>query len=222
MSDAYHATVEMHEAKWTDKEGSTITFKLPMKLTDDQRNPFHKFTKRRKGRAGTRFMLVCVDKKLKQKVYEDEVMLAGWNDSQTNGHTVKFWIATDTLGHPFEGFERHEPGRFYISMVELDDDQEPVNQKMRDKVESASKRPSERVSFSAAMLCKDDDFLVWINEKHGSHWSDPVVTNETDARDYLCQSLGIESRADLDIDPQAAQRFHEDIRRPFLVWKGEY
>ena len=220
MSDkAYDAVVTMHEAKWTDKDGSTVTFRLPMTGMEDHRNPFEKWTKRRKGRAGTRFMMVCVDTLLRQEIYRDEVMLTGWNDSQIHGHTVKFWLCLDTLGHPFEGFERGEKDRFYISLVELDDDQEPINQEMRDRVESKKKTPSERMSYVAAMLCKNEGFWTYINEQQ----SGPVsVADEDGARIWLCMVLGIESRSELDKDPVAAERFHEKVRRPFLMWQGEY
>jgi hypothetical protein len=199
---AYHANVQMHEAKWTDKEGSTVTFKLPMGQQEDHRNPFHYYTKRRKNRAGTRFMMVCVDQKLKQEIYADEVMLCGWNDSQTNGHTVKFWLTHDHMGHPFEGYERGEPQRFYISLVEIDDDQEPIDQQVRERVERQGKRPSERLSYVAAMLCKNEGF-----------W------DEDGARMWLCAVLQIRTRAALD-DPDCPfiDRFHE-IRRRFIEWQ---
>lgn len=213
---AYDGFVTMHEAKWTDKDGSTVTFKLPMAGMENQRNPFEKWTKRRKGHAGTRFMMAC--KQQEMLVYADEAMLAGWNDSQTTGHTVKFWLAMDQLGHPFEGFERHND-QFYISLVELDDDQEIIDQKVRDRVESASKRPSERLSYVAAMLCKNEGFWTYINEQQ----SGPVTVGDEDgARIWLCMVLGIESRSELDKDPALARRFHENIRRPFLMWQGEY
>lgn len=230
MSDvAYSADVELHEAKWTDKDGSTVTFKLPMAGMEGQRNPFEKWTKRRKGRAGTRFMAViarAIDPWRGEMIYEDEVMLAGWNDSQTTGHTVKLWLVSDTLGHPFEGFERHKD-RFAISLVELDDDQEPIDQEMRDKVESSGKRPSERLSYVAAMLCKNEGFWEWIGhderikQRIREGEADPLNLEE-EARQWILRGLSIGSRSELDKDPVLAERFHNEIRRPFLMWQGEY
>jgi hypothetical protein len=219
MSDiAYSADVELHEAKWTDKDGSTVTFKLPMAGMEGQRNPFEKWTKRRKGHAGTRFMMACQHVKGMVPVYADEVMLTGWNDSQTTGHTVKFWLVSDTLGHPFEGFERGKD-RFAISLVELDDDQEPIDQEMRDKVESSRKRSSERLSYAAAMMCKNEGFWTYINETQNG----PVqVGGENGARIWLCMMCNIDSRAQLD-DPEeslAIEAFH-DIRHKFLDWQQE-
>lgn len=227
---AYAGPVKMHEAKWTDKEGSTVTLRLPMKGMEGQRNPFEKWTKRRKGHAGTRFAAVIVELEAEicrgPMVYSDEVMLAGWNDSQTNGHTVKFWLAGDNMGHPFEGYERVKDD-FYISLVELDDDQEIIDQKVRDKVEASSKRPSERLSYVAAMMCKNEGFWEWIgNDERVKQRvrEDPDLGYDMEevAREWLCRALNIKSRSELDKSETLAQQFHENIRRPFLMWQGGY
>ena len=219
---AWHGTVQMKEAKWTDAEGSTVSFFLPMEGQHERRNPFERFTKRRKGRAGTRFMMACHrfvgdETGRREPLYEDEVMLAGWNDSQTTGHTVKFWLCSDVLGHPFEGCERNKD-KFAVSLVEIDDDQEPVDQKMRSRVEKASIRPSERLSYAAAMLCKNEGFWTWINDMS----PDAVnIGGEDGARIWLCMMCHIDSRAQLD-DPNeglAIETFH-DIRHKFLAWQG--
>ena len=222
MTDvAYHATVTMHEAKWTDKDGSTVTFKLPMEGMEGQRNPFEKWTKRRKGHAGTRFAMACALEGTDMVVYQDEAMLAGWNDSQTNGHTVKFWLCADNMGHPFEGFARNNE-KFHLALVELDDDQEPIDQDMRERVESKGKRPSERMSYVAAMLCKNEGFWTYVNDIDEEIMNTFEGDEEEGARHYLCETLGIESRAELDKSEVLAERFHNEVRRPFLQWQGEY
>jgi hypothetical protein len=217
MSDtAYSANVKMHEAKWTDKEGSTVTFRLPMTGMENQRNPFEKWTKRRKGRAGTRYMAVVVEVVndcLGQTIYKDELMLTGWNDSQSNGHTVKFWLCADVLGHPFEGFERNKD-EFHIALVELDDDQEPIDQNMRDKVEAQGKRPSERVSYVAAMLCKNEGFWTYMGHETDA---DP----EERCRENICDRLGIKSRSELDKSDVLAEQFHTEFRKPFVRWQED-
>jgi hypothetical protein len=212
---AYTAEVELHEAKWTDKDGSTVTFKLPMAGMEGQRNPFERWTKRRKGHAGTRFMMACHGDG-HTLVYADEVMLAGWNDSQTTGHTVKLWLAMDQMGHPFEGYERHKD-KFTISLAEIDDDQEIIDQKVRERVESASKRPSERTSYVAAMLCKNEGFWTWLTETRNV-----AVNSEEDARIVMLDMLGLPSRGILDKNEYQAKRFHERLRKPFVEWQGEY
>lgn len=219
---AWHGIVKMHEAKWTDKDGSTVTFRLPMdKDAENRRNPFQSFTKRRKGKAGTRFEMNCqrVTDSEPELVYASEVMLAGWNDSQTTGHTVKFWLSSDALGHPFEGYDR-KLDEFAVSLVELDDDQEPINQNMRRRVEEGARTPSERVSFVAAMMCKDPVFYTWIRS-HDPMVGDVQLNREEQCRRYMLQILAIESRAVLDRDPLKAEQFHEWIRKPFVQWREE-
>lgn len=217
MSLAWHSKVTMTAAQWDDLHGSTVTFGLP--TVEEERNPFHKYTKRRKGHAGTRFMGVVVavhdDGTSGSMVYKDEMMLAGWNDSQQNGHTVKFWLCADKMGHPFEGYERKKD-KFYVSLVELDDDNEPIDQKMRDRVEQQQKRPSERVSYVAAMLCKNEGFWTWLREVH-----DYAVDSEDDARIAMMAILSLvgESRSILDRNEHQAKRFHALIREPFVEWQ---
>ena len=219
---AYSGEVTLHEAKWTDKEGSTVTFKLPMNQdAEEKRNPFHEHTKRRKGRAGTRFMMACRSGKM--MVYADEVMLAGWNDSQTSGHTVKLWLAMDTMGHPFEGFERNKD-KFEISLVELDDDNEMIDPKVRDRVERVKKRPSERLSYVAAMLCKNEGFWQYVSEVDPHAQGKNLMAGdigEDGARKFMLGVLGIGSRSELDKSAVVANEFHDKIRMPFVEWQGE-
>ena len=53
----------------------------------------------------------------------------------------------------------------------------------------------------SVMLCKDAFFQNWIN-----------VEGEQAARDYLCERLGIESRAELRKNEQAQQKLDEILR----------
>jgi hypothetical protein len=211
----------MHNAAWGDEAGSTVTFKLPMTTTGDSRNPFHSFTKRRKGHSGTRFQMSvssCHDEP--QAVYLDEAMLAGWNDSQQNGHTVKFWLCADAMGHPFEGYSRAQ--EFALVLQELDDDEEVIDQNMRDHVERQSTTASSRPSYVAAMLCKEQKFHIFINE-HTEQTGDfisPSVLSEEDAKHWIYQKCGISSRAELDTVSQSAVLF-DNIRKAYLEWIGE-
>jgi len=205
---AFSAIVTMHQAAWGDEAGSTVTFKLPMRETGDSRNPFHDFTKRRKGKAGTRFyMSVNTVSDAPTPIYKDEVMLAGWNDSQQNGHTVKFWLCNDAMGHPFEGYSRTQ--ELAIALSELDDDNEPIDQKMRDKVEQQINTGKQKTSNVAAMFCRTKEFWAFINEDivQSDDFISPKVANEEGAKQWIYQKCGIKSRAELDTESQATQHF---------------
>lgn len=209
----------MARADWGDENGSTVTFKLPMVHSEDARNPFHTFTKRRKGKAGTRFMMAChtASEGLRQALYEDEAMLAGWNDSQQNGHTVKLWLCNDNMGHPFEGWGRDQ--ELIIALTELDDDNEPIDQKMRERVEKQHDTGKQKLSNVAAILCVTPEFWLWASN---TQYLDGImatdVSNEEMARQWMYQMLGINSRSELDRNQLAATHFHRNIREPYQKW----
>lgn len=225
---AFTARCTMHSAAWGDESGSVVTFKLPMsKGAQDQRNPFHGFTKRRKGKAGTRFMMACHRQvgadKLRELIYEDEAMLAGWNDSQQNGHTVKFWLCNDLMGHPFDGICRKEV--LLLGLAELDDDNEVIDQKMRDRVESQGVHPSSRPSYGAVMLCKNPDFHKWITQdervKQILREATGVTNWELIAKEWMCRALTIESRAELNHSEELRLKYHDRIYKPFMAAQGD-
>jgi len=225
MSIAYNAKVTMHEAKWTDVDGSTVTFKLPMDGMEGQRNPFERFTKRRKGRAGTRFAMICYeiqDGCQGPMVYKDEAMLTGWNDSQSNGHTVKFWLCNDGMGHPFDGYDRKKD-RFVVALVELDDDQEAIDQKVRDRVEQQKTSPSQRPSYGAVMLCKNEHFWKWCNRRDPLGWIEAGGTDDPEqaARQFVLDILGINSRAELNKSELLREQYHEEVYKPFMATQGD-
>lgn len=221
MTIAWSGRVTMARADWGDESGSTVTLKLPMnKDAEDKRNPFHQFTKRRKGRAGTRFMMAChtASDGARHALYEDEAMLAGWNDSQTGGHTVKLWLCNDGMGHPFDGISRKS--ELLISLVELDDDNTVVDQKMRDRVEKQRTYSSQRPSYGAVMLCKNPEFHKWISNdervKQILRETKGTTNWEQLAKEWVCRALEIESRAELDKSERAREDYHRKIYQPFM------
>lgn len=213
------------EARWTDKDGHTVKFQL-VSPDEEKPNPFKAFTKRRGGKAGTRFHAAfChVQASTSAVVYDGEVMLAGWGDTSTQGYTVTFWCEPpgddpEQPGHgrvhPFESFVRTDS--FMVALVELDDDNAPVEPKVRERVEKAGK-PREpqpqKLAAVAGMLCNNPDFWSWINTE-----TDGGIMNGEEAAVWMRAMLGIESRRQLDTDPEVAKAFHETIRRPFVAWR---
>ena len=214
----------MARADWGDESGSTVTLKLPMsKDAEDKRNPFHQFTKRRKGRAGTRFMMAChtASDGARHALYEDEAMLAGWNDSQTGGHTVKLWLCNDGMGHPFDGISRKS--ELLISLVELDDDNTAVDQKMRDRVEKQRTYSSQRPSYGAVMLCKNPEFYKYAVGECGEQWMKDYghLDAEHFSKEFIRSELGISSRAELDQSEELRERYHRRIYKPFITTQGD-
>ena len=216
----------MTEAKWTDQAGSTVRFSLPMSSVlkgdlSEQRNPFHKYTKRRKGKAGTRFwMAVSTVEGEPQSIYADEAMLAGWNDSQQSGHTVTFWLCNDNMGHPFEGISRTQ--ELAIALAELDDDNEVIDQKMRDRVESQRKHPQSRLSVACAALCRNEDFWKWCRSNDYTLAGNHIVDEES-AKLWFYMICGIDTRKRLDQEGwEKAQDEFNKIRKDFAATQAEF
>ena len=206
------------EAKWNDKDGHLVRFKL-VSPNEERPNPFKSYTKRRNGRGGTRFGAGISHVQGSRFEYGGELMLAGWADSSTQGYTVTFWCEPPERGmHVFDGFTRGKDS-FMVALTELDDDEKPIDQAQRERVEKAqSPRRTQTLSNAAALLCTNTDFQRWIAEKNPGFA--PIRSSEH-AADWMRHVLDIESRRELDKDPDKARLYHEEIRKPFVAWKED-
>ncbi|SDJ89610.1 hypothetical protein [Billgrantia gudaonensis] len=81
-----------------------------------------------------------------------------------------------------------------------------------------------RLARQAAMLCQDAAFRIYLDRRKRyklgmTETALPDGTHsEQDARDWLCSACGIESRAELDHNPQAAATFRA-IQQRFGRWR---
>jgi hypothetical protein len=214
---AFKGELEFLEAKWTDKDGHLAKFAI-VDWMDEASNPFKVFTKRRGGRAGTRFYSVLTPIDGAVEEYQGEMMLAGWSDSAAGGLTVTFWCEPGEGMHPFEACRRRagktSGTRFAVVLAELDDDNGVVDQTRRERFEAAQ---GHRLSRLAAQLCRDEDFWQFLTEVilNGSG----VIDHESEAAALLRATLNIDTRAELDTNTSAARQFHKRFREPFVEWQ---
>lgn len=213
---AYKGDVELEEARWDNTWGMTVRVKLEQRPHEmNAANPFKRFTKMRRGKVGTRFKAVFVEHDNEDETfYDEEVMLKGWSDG-TSGWKLTLWIQPDDNGlHPFMD---HERGQMYaLVMVELDDEERPINQKKRERAQQAkdASKGGYRLSSYAAILCQNELFWKFLSETV----HDTDVRSAEDAAQCMRDMLGIESRSELDHDDDLARTFHDKIRRPFADW----
>lgn len=66
----------------------------------------------------------------------------------------------------------------------------------------------------ACIFCRDPEFHRWLSETAGL-----PKPRDGQAKAFILRQCQVESRNDLDTDPDAAQRFHDLVRKPFLEWK---
>ncbi len=72
----------------------------------------------------------------------------------------------------------------------------------------------------AVQWCKDRKFQDWLYQKLSiSGWQVSPVTSEETTKNNLCLLLGIQSRREIDTNPEAAMRFQTLIRLPYMKYQ---
>lgn len=83
---------------------------------------------------------------------------------------------------------------------------------------------SRELCIMACVFCRSGGFHDWAREQirdrglvlKGGRLSGP---GESIAKTFILHVCQVSSRNDLDTDPDAAARFHEHIRKPYMAWK---
>ncbi len=226
---AHKGGLELIDAEWKLNSGRTVKFRLVSDNGPLLIHPFLSFVRRRGNRVGSRFMVAITRVGDDQIFFQGEMMLAGGGNPLGQGMWVRFWLDEEASSHPFAGCAGRrgdDPGdMFEAAFVELDDDDRPINQEKRDRVER-HKKPNNPLCRWAASRSHDKLFLHYLaeniqlpNKKTRSvkWWDSPGEERVARYIRWVCQ---IESRSDLDKNPKAAELFHERIRRPYSEWRG--
>jgi len=98
--------------------------------------------------------------------------------------------------------------RFHLLLVAIGDDEMPAAANPQD-------RKPYKQSQIAFLLCQDHQFWAFIKEQYGAACNDAH-----DAGNWLRESCGIESRAYLDSNPDAAETFKR-IDTEYQAWKQQ-
>lgn len=155
-------------------------------------------------------------------VFQGEMLLRRWSESSTQGVQVTLALAdSDDLGK-FKGLEGK---RFMAVLVQIGDDEQPVSADSSAQKQSANSRaarePLGDLCWRAVQWCKEPEFWAWLSRAFCAE--DGGVYNEVGAKILLCHKCGVESRKELDTNPEAARKFHELIRAPYqkyLIARG--
>ncbi|WP_033472896.1 hypothetical protein [Bordetella bronchiseptica] len=155
--------------------------------------------------------------------FQGEVMLAGWSQTHNGGAKVTFWLQDDTDLEAFKAMTvakgKTAGQRLALVAVEIGDDEEPVSPQSQSTPTPAEKLKGGDLARLAGQLCVNPEF-----QRFAAHMqSGPNYLASSDqftATNWLREMCGVDSRADLDHDIEAAARFHERVRKPFLEWKG--
>lgn len=226
---AHQGGLELIDAEWKLHSGRTVKFRLVSDNGPLVVHPFMQFVRRRGNRVGTRFMAAITRVGADEVFFQGEVMLAGGGNPLGQGMWVRFWLDEEADSHPFSGCagrQRNEPGDLFMAaFVELDSDDEPINQEKRARIEKANgAKKGGPLCKWAATKGHDNLFLQWLSEaiKMPDKKYRPVSWWEQDDRvaRWIRWVCDVESRADLDNNAQAAENFHDRIRRPYSEWRS--
>lgn len=210
-------------AKWADSSsgGPKVTFNL---LDKDALTPFEKTTKRRGRKSGQRLLVILADSTgAPMPDAPDECVLLGASWTHTQGATVTFAFDSVEYWRRFTTADQSDsPTQFHLTLVEMQDDETPVDQVSQATLEKATKRKGGPKSKHVAQFIQGQDFRTFVGkrlEMPEDRWN--MVTADM-ADKWVKQVVGIESKADLDHEPAAWERYEKLIRRPFLQWARSY
>jgi hypothetical protein len=94
--------------------------------------------------------------------------------------------------------------RYMVALVEIGDDESPV-EKPKDN--------PHKMSQQVAMLCGDNRFHMFLTDKH----PDNRKYTQNDAADYVRFQCKINSRSELDANPEAAARWR-NLKAEYEAW----
>ena len=72
----------------------------------------------------------------------------------------------------------------------------------------------------AGQFCNDTDFWSFLEDHHAVQYASLTPPGDV-AAEFIRSKCGIQSRADLDHNREAAEIFNAEFRLPFLAWQGE-
>lgn len=227
---AYHGYAYLKGATDSHKTGLQIQLRLDR---EQDYKVFKEFKKHRKGKAGTGLYRAYTkvegahptgEKEFKGWYGPVDLKFLRWTVSSANGAVVTFemddydeWRKMRDGPAIDAGNEEWEIRKVQLMLIELDHEGKPINVEQRAKLEQlALKRKWPKggaQSKRAARLCQDPEFVQWVLRKTGHTGTDPTPA---EIADWMRKESDIDSRAQLDHDEAALQRFEDRVMRPFL------
>jgi hypothetical protein len=222
---AYHGWVYLKNAINSHQFGLRIQLKL---CHEDDLRVFQDMKRHRKNRAGSGAYRVLTRTHGKQAWYGPvDMLLLTWSHSLSSGAGITLeldsqeeWEKIRLAPALSAGYEEPALDRVEIMMIELDDEGKPINVEQRAKLEKMQRQKKwpkgGPQSIRAARMCNDTDFLQYVVQLNPDKWAPGKVWTGADVAEWMREEIQIDTRRQLDHDPEALQRFEDKIVRPFL------
>lgn len=154
--------------------------------------------------------------------FAGEVQFRRYSDTSTQGTQIVLALPDREALQSFIGLEGK---RFMAVLVQIGDDERPVTGNPVSETKPGNSRydrePLGDLCWRAVQWCKDPAFWDFLKQAVCNPGSE--ISNENDAR-YVVQAVcGVESRKELDTNPEAARKFNLLIRGPYqkhLIARG--
>lgn len=147
--------------------------------------------------------------------FAGEVQFRRYSDTSTQGTQIVLALPDREALQSFIGLEGK---RFMAVLVQIGDDEQPVPNTPKTG-DFKQREPLGDLCWRAVQWCKEPEFLSWLTA-HGDF--NEALTPET-AANVIRGWCQVESRKELDTNPDAARRFNIHIRAPyqkFLIARG--
>lgn len=152
--------------------------------------------------------------------FAGEVQFRRYSDTSTQGTQIVLALPDREALQSFIGLEGK---RFMAVLVQIGDDEQPVSANPLIQKESANSRsarePLGDLCWRAVQWCKEPEFLAWLTS--AGDFAKALTSEE--AADVIKGWCHIDSRKELDTNPEAARKFHQFIRGPYqkhLIARG--
>lgn len=146
--------------------------------------------------------------------FSGEVLFAGYADGSRGGPRVTLRLSDRAELEKFVGMEGR---RFMAVLVEIGDDETPVEEPAPAAKPAARRERMAPLCEWAVMRCNEEPFQRWA----AGHPDAPKFRKDTPVETAKAAVLfftGVQSRRDLDTNERAAQALHAFVRRPYAAW----
>lgn len=214
---AYHGTMFLKGAMDSHRTGMQVQFRLEL---EQDYTVFKDFSRKKKNKAGSG-LYRCFFRSPDSESWGEQ----SWDlwflryNVGNHGADVTFEVADPSFWNLLRSMpaidDGSEPPGMYVVMAQIGEDGKPVNIAARARLERARlkskwKKGGPR-SKHAARLCQDPDFAHYVMLKLKRQ-----SISEEEVAEWVRKECGIDSRAQLDHDPQALERFEERVMSPYL------
>jgi hypothetical protein len=144
--------------------------------------------------------------------FQGEVQFRRYSDTSTQGQQIVLQVAGRAELEPFIGMEGK---RFMAVLVQIGDDEQPVPPPVEKPAKEGPKRLPPALEFLVG-VSRDEAFLAWLECEFPIRWAKALGKTDVERGASVVRAVCcVESRKEIDGDPNAKARFDQHIRGPW-------